>query len=391
MALTDMNDILAHAFQHGYAVGAFTVPDLDSLSGVIAAAEAARAPVLLAPEADDDHRLELLFPAVEAAAHKAQVPVAIQAVVAADTDAAARAIRLGCNGLRVHGTTDSFPGSLQQVKEVAGFARACGLSVAAEPGPTVVSTASEARHFVDNSDIDGLWLDLGMGDAQASGKGRPDFARLNRINKELEAPLLFDAGKGLSQDQYHRLIRHGVAAIGYLAEAEGHAGRVEAVANHAERAMRMWGAAGRAAEVLAQCAPWENLEQILLCNSQEPQENGMEMEGVLAQGERTLARLPGVRRVVGLQATAENAPYRYGWRVHLCHPTALTHLQEHPEREALTHGRLHPAVEGCIGIPYRYTGRASRALAGSPEPAVSRISSSSQGVSRTPAPKRNLA
>ncbi|MDA8191264.1 MAG: class II fructose-bisphosphate aldolase, partial [Gammaproteobacteria bacterium] len=47
MPLVDMKDMLAHAYANGYAVGAFELADLDFLPTVLAAAESARAPVIL--------------------------------------------------------------------------------------------------------------------------------------------------------------------------------------------------------------------------------------------------------------------------------------------------------------------------------------------------------
>ena len=42
MPLVDMKDMLQHAYQHGYAVGAFGVAGWDILEGVVEAAEKRR-------------------------------------------------------------------------------------------------------------------------------------------------------------------------------------------------------------------------------------------------------------------------------------------------------------------------------------------------------------
>lgn len=47
MPLVHMEDMLAHAYRHGYAVGAFGVAGWDLLEGVVAAAENMRAPIIL--------------------------------------------------------------------------------------------------------------------------------------------------------------------------------------------------------------------------------------------------------------------------------------------------------------------------------------------------------
>ncbi len=76
MALVNMRDMLQHAYQHGYAVGAFDLVSLEFLEGIMAAAERCQAPVILslAESRFEYPDFELVMPAVEAAARRATVP-----------------------------------------------------------------------------------------------------------------------------------------------------------------------------------------------------------------------------------------------------------------------------------------------------------------------------
>lgn len=47
MPLVDMKDMLAHAYQHKYAVGAFDLVSLDFLEAIVQGAENRRAPIVL--------------------------------------------------------------------------------------------------------------------------------------------------------------------------------------------------------------------------------------------------------------------------------------------------------------------------------------------------------
>ena len=78
MALVNMRDMLTHAYQNGYAVGAFDIVSLEFLEGILAAAERCQAPVILslAESHFEFFDFELLMPAVEAGARRATVPVA---------------------------------------------------------------------------------------------------------------------------------------------------------------------------------------------------------------------------------------------------------------------------------------------------------------------------
>ncbi|HKJ70737.1 MAG TPA: hypothetical protein VKA55_03210, partial [Gammaproteobacteria bacterium] len=272
-------------------------------------------------------------------------------------------------------------------------AQACGLAAEAAPAAELVGTAAEARRFVDRSGIDGLRLDLAPGHSGGGNrKGRLDYNRLKQVDQTLGSPLSVDPGEDLSEDQYHRLIRHGVAAIACrirLPQAAGDeggdplAGLADAVAAEAERRMRVWGAAGRAAEVLAQCTPWEGAEQVLLCNFPEAPEGGT--EAALARGEELLGRIPGVREAAGMAAASDDAPYRYAWRVRLCHSAALASFQEHPDRAALANGGVHPGAQGCTGIPYRRIPAGTAAASPSAEASAAKVAALAPGHWRNPA------
>ena len=47
MPLVNMQDMLAHAYQHKYAVGAFDLVSLDFLEAIVQGAQNRRAPVIL--------------------------------------------------------------------------------------------------------------------------------------------------------------------------------------------------------------------------------------------------------------------------------------------------------------------------------------------------------
>jgi fructose/tagatose bisphosphate aldolase len=104
MALVNMRDMLYHAYHNGYAVGAFDLVSLEFLEGIMAAAERTRSPVILslAESHFDYFDFELIMPAVEAAARRAHVPVAIHLDHGASLDSAVQGVNLGCNGIMVH-------------------------------------------------------------------------------------------------------------------------------------------------------------------------------------------------------------------------------------------------------------------------------------------------
>jgi fructose-bisphosphate aldolase class II len=96
MPLINMKQMLEHAYSRGCAVGAFDLVNLDFLQGILEAAERCRAPVILslAESHFEYFDFELLMPAVEAAARRASVPVAIHLGHGASRESAFQAINL---------------------------------------------------------------------------------------------------------------------------------------------------------------------------------------------------------------------------------------------------------------------------------------------------------
>ncbi|KXW59182.1 putative fructose-bisphosphate aldolase [Ferrovum myxofaciens] len=335
MPLVNMKDMLAHAYGHGYAVGAFDVVSLDFVEGVMAAAERSRAPVILSlAESHFEHYdFELLMSAMEAAARRSPVPVVLHLDHGASLESAVRAIRLGCNGVMVDASHMTLGENLTATRAVVEMAHACGVPVEGElgyvpgvegedaerhPGPLAYTTVAEAKGFVERAGVDFLAVSIGTVHGRLKGKAKLDFPRLRSINQALGIPLAIHGGTGLDDDQFRRLISNGVAKINYytaLADAAGAAIRAraksapgagytalvkdvsEVISIEAERCMRVWGSAGRAAEVTFHCRPWASVEHMIIHNVVGISEK--EAAVMIAEGQQVLGAIPGVREDVG--------------------------------------------------------------------------------------------
>jgi len=385
MPLVHMKDMLAHAYEHGYAVGAFDVVSLDFVEGVMAAAERSRAPVILslADSHRDHYDFELLMSAVEAAGRRSPVPVAIHLDHGASLEAAVRAIRLGCNGVMVDANQANFADNLARTKAVVEMAHACGVPVEGNldyvhgedserhPGTITYTTVAEAKGFVERTGVDFLAVSIRTVHGLPKGKAKLDFQRLRSINQALGIPLAIHGGTGFDDNQYRRLIANGAAKIKYvtaLAEAAGAAilarakmvlgaGYMDlvqdvsaAISAEVERCMRVWGSAGRAAEVLSYCRPWVPVEHLIIHNVVGISEK--EAAAMMAEGQQALGAIPGVRAVVTGRAVEERAQYRYCWLVRFAAPEVIDSYLEHPDHIAFTNRRFRPVADGDISIDY---------------------------------------
>jgi fructose-bisphosphate aldolase class II len=204
------------------------------------------------------------------------------------------------------------------------------------------------------------------------GKPRLDYQRLKQINEALGLPLVIHGSTGLSDDQFRRLIANGVSKINYYTSlsdvaakhikantrgnaSSGYTGLVKnirnAIATEAERCMHLWGAAGRAAEVLAQCQRWAPVEHLIVYNTMGIDKMGTET--MMAEGHRVLSAIPGVREVFTGEAVLNDARYHYTWLVRFCHPAVIDSYREHPDHVALADMHFRPVAGERISIDYQ--------------------------------------
>lgn len=391
MPLIHMKDMLDHAYAHGYAVGAFDLVSLDFLDAIMDAAERARAPVILslAESHFEYFNFELAMPAVEAAAKRATVPVAIHLDHGASLESAINAIRLGCNGVMVDASHEPLRTNMDRTRAVVEMAHACGVPVEGElgyvpgvegedaerhPGPVSYTTVAEARGYVERTGVDFLAVSIGTVHGRMKGKPKLDWARLKEINTALGIPLVIHGGTGLGDEQFRKLITLGVAKINYYTglsdlAAESirtavrsgvtgytalQAGVRAAVSAEVERCMRLWGSAGRAAEVLARCRPWLNVAHVVVYNAPGIDEYGL--RALMVEGQRQLAAIPGVREVEVGSVADRSARYRHCWLLRFASAAVIENYKQHPAHVAFAERMFRPAAADRLTADYTVTG-----------------------------------
>lgn len=384
MPLVDLKDMLDHAHRHGYAVAAFDVSSFEGIAAAIAASESARAPVILAlaEERLGAHGFAPAVATCEAAARRASVPVAIQHDQCAGYESGVRGINLGCNGLMLPPARTGFTEQVAAVRRIADMAHACGVAVEAALGPPAAPddavpavappTPEEARAFVERTQVDCLTVPVCTSPGAARGRIRLDADRLKRLRDAVSLPLAVRGGLGLSDEQYHRLIALGVSKIGCPARRPDAAGMLRGLPAtaagedgyapllermraqfmaEAERCQRLFGAAGRAAEVLAQCRPWRTVEHTILYNTDGLPE--AEVEALMARGREVLSRIPGVRRVASGRALTGKAQFRYCWLIEFAHPKVIDSYRDHPEHVEYANRLFRPVALDRLSTDYQ--------------------------------------
>jgi len=385
MALVNTRDLLFHAYDNHYAVGAFEIVNLEFLRAVIDAAEQARSPVILnvlEPHFDMFDE-ELLMSAIVAAAKRASVPVAVNMDHCQSLSSVQSAIRLGCNAVMFDGSHEELPRNIEKTREAVKLAHGCGVPVEGELGHVggmrtpnakddqpVQTSATEAKVYVERSGVDFLAISIGTVHGQANGKKRLDYSRLSRINDAVGVPLVIHGGTGLSDQQYHKLIDNGVAKINYftalsdifvktleknvaqknIAYRELMSGTHETMMAEVSRVMQVWRSAGRAAEVLIQCGMWNNVEHVIVYDSDE---NDLAvLEVMLRKGKHQLSAIPGVLDVRIGRAKNEASRYRYCWLVRFAHEEVIEVCKSHPAYMEYMRNDFSPVPSDVISNDY---------------------------------------
>lgn len=391
MPLVNMRDMLAHAYENKYAVGAFDLVSLDFLQAIVRGAEQRRAPVILslAESHFEYFDFELAMVATVAAARRARIPVAIHLDHGHTLDSAVRGIRFGCNGVMVDASTRPFAENVAQTRTVVDMAHACGVPVEGElgyvagvegedaekhPGQIVYTAPQEARSYVEQTGVDFLAVSIGTVHGRMRGMPRLDFERLEQINATLKIPLVIHGGTGLSDDQYRCLIENGTAKINYytaLADAAGASIRInaqhdaragytglvrgvrDAIQSEVERMIDLFGSNNQAEACLQVSRPWQEVAHVIGFNVQgcTPEQTA----DLLRHGRTELAEIPGVRRVATGEAEADDARYRQLWLVEFAHPQVITSYRDHPRHRAFADRYFRPVAADRLSIDYRLT------------------------------------
>jgi fructose-bisphosphate aldolase class II len=387
MPLVHLSDMLGHAYRHNYAVGAFGVGNLHFLEGIMQAAENCRAPVVLnlIESHFENQDFELLMPAVLKAARRATVPVAINFDHGTGIASAERAIRAGCNGVMVDTSALPFSDNLWQTRDVVAMAHACGVTVEGElgyvpgivgenaknhPGELAYTSAAEAAGFVERTNVDCLAVSIGTVHGRMKGLPKLDYARLAKIREATSVPLVIHGGTGLTDDQFRRLIANGVAKIDYYtaladianrrirenvtADPKGShsallTGVRDTVREEAERCIHLWGSSGRAAEVLAQCRPWHDVEHVVFYNIPATISE-TEITSILREGKKTLEAIPGVRSISTRRTLQPDGEYRHSLSISLTSKSALTVFQNHPAQQRFANTNFWPMITDHITL-----------------------------------------
>ncbi len=225
MPLCNMRDLLNDARKGGYAVGSFSVANLECVMGVIAAAEEMRAPIIIqCAETRLKHTpFAMLGPMMAAAAKAAKVPVAVHLDHGATLRCVEDALSYGFTSVMIDGSALPIGENLSLVNQVVQMAKAAGAAVEAEVGRVGrgedgSDSPEEAASIADCLRMDETGADaiaVGIGNAHGLYAATPElrYDILEALQGRVNAHLVLHGGTGLTDGQFIRLISLGMRKI----------------------------------------------------------------------------------------------------------------------------------------------------------------------------------
>jgi fructose-bisphosphate aldolase class II len=262
--------------QRGYAVPLFCVPSVNAAIGVVRAAEAEQAPVILGmygacfmrPQA------EAVCAGMRALAEEAAVPVSLMLDHGSSFLMCIKAIRNGFTDVMFDGSELPYEENAATTKLICDAAHSVGVRVEAELGHVGLGDAYDAAsarahftqpdtvaRFVAETGVD--YLAVSFGTAHGDYKSAPelDLPLLAALNRVSPVPLAMHGGSGLSEDQFRGAIQRGIAKVNIgthlylnaarlIAASEGDLFSVEDAITEGFRAkceyyLRLFGASGK--------------------------------------------------------------------------------------------------------------------------------------------------
>ena len=227
MPLVNMKTLLDKAQQENYAVGSFSVANMEMIIGTIKAAEELKSPIILqiAEVRLKPSPLKLIGPVMVNAAKEAKVPVAVHFDHGVTVENIQEAINLGFTSVMIDGSKLPLDENIELTKKIVRLAQAAGVDTEAEIGKVggsedgsekikmLYTDVKEAELFYNSTKVDALAIAIGNAHGVYKEEPKLNFEILKNINESIKVPLVLHGGSGISEDDFRRCIDLGIKKI----------------------------------------------------------------------------------------------------------------------------------------------------------------------------------
>lgn len=222
-----MSTLLADAKKNGYAVGSFSVANMEMVLGVIKALEETRSPAIIQiAEVRLNHSpLELIGPLMVAAAKNSKVPVAVHFDHGKTKEKIKQALDIGFTSVMFDGSHLPFEENAEMTAEIKALANEYNADCEGEIGcvggsedgseDIAINCTSpvQAAEFFEKSKVDALAVAIGNAHGNYKETPKLRFDILEKTASLVPVPLVLHGGTGISPDDFRKCISLGIHKI----------------------------------------------------------------------------------------------------------------------------------------------------------------------------------
>lgn len=228
--LVSLKEVLDMAQRGGFAIPAFNVYNMETVVGVIEAAEEAKAPVImqLYPRLVKEGVAYYLAPSIIAAAKKTSVPVCFHLDHGPSELEMTRALYWGATGIMLDGSAHSFEENVAMTRHAVETCSYLNIGVEGELGHVgsvndvcmdEFTEPEEAARFVKETGV--VCLAVLVGNAHGRYKKEPklDIDRIAEISRATDCtPLVLHGGSGIPDEQIKLAVKAGIRKMNFATD-----------------------------------------------------------------------------------------------------------------------------------------------------------------------------
>lgn len=225
--LVKMGDLLADAQKGNYAVGSFSVANMEMVLGALKAAKELNAPIILqiAEVRLKQSPLEIIGPLMVAAAESAETPVAVHFDHGKTLEKITQALDIGFTSVMFDGSHLPLDENIAMTKRVIELAAEYDADVEAEIGCVGGSEdgsediainctkVEDAVRFEAETGVDALAIAIGNAHGNYKSTPKLRFDILEEVEKNTDLPLVLHGGTGITPEDFVRCSHTGIKKI----------------------------------------------------------------------------------------------------------------------------------------------------------------------------------
>ncbi|MBE7053142.1 MAG: class II fructose-bisphosphate aldolase [Ruminococcaceae bacterium] len=228
--LVSLGEILNIAEKGSFAIPAFNVYNMETVMGVLKAAEETKAPIIMQvyPRLMKEEAGYFLSPVIVAAAKKATVPVCFHLDHGPSELETTRSIRYGATGIMLDGSTLPFEENIALTKRVVEVCSYAGIQVEGELGHVGTTnddsmdeftTADDAKRFIEETGVSCLAVAVGTAHGRYKKPPKLDIDRIKEIRKATNnAALVLHGGSGVGEDEVKKAVAAGIRKMNFATD-----------------------------------------------------------------------------------------------------------------------------------------------------------------------------